>query len=161
DCTISSWYWGPLGFVNVEQRGGKVLTGPRRVKAENRRRVPLPWLPSRSTCPRSPWFALVPKLCLGTLSAKLCFAPTPAAKQSFANARSQTEFGNEKPPCQKRRSPPGSVDTRPRGRYDPSNPSSRPLSQAVRQRIANPPSPVRIREGPLCPRQSLLLVSQK
>src|SRR5207247_2481718 len=27
--------------------------------------------------------------------------------------------------------------------------SSRPLSQVVRQRIANPPAPVRIREGPL------------
>jgi hypothetical protein len=27
--------------------------------------------------------------------------------------------------------------------------AERPLSQAVRQRIANPPSPVRIREGPL------------
>src|SRR5262249_13152245 len=103
-------------FVNAEQRGGKVLAGPGRVKAENR---------------------------LAALSG----SPLPLYAGGAGSMK-------ESPP-------PGPVDTPPRGRSDPSNPSSRPLSQAVRQRIANPPSPVRIREGPLCPHQSLLLASQK
>jgi DNA polymerase-3 subunit alpha/error-prone DNA polymerase len=40
-------------------------------------------------------FSLVPKLCLGTHSAKLCFASGRARQTEFADVRSQTEFGNE------------------------------------------------------------------
>src|SRR5437868_6151995 len=38
---------------------------------------------------------LVPKLCLGTGLAKLCFARPPARETEFRVLRSQTEFGNE------------------------------------------------------------------
>src|ERR1700726_2521743 len=38
---------------------------------------------------------LVPKLCLGTHSAKLCFACVRARETEFRQAGSQTEFGNQ------------------------------------------------------------------
>lgn len=64
----------------------------------------------------------------------------------------------------------GCSDKRARKRFDPeltrfaatasihASLTSRPLSQAVRQRIANPPSPVRIREGP-CPLRAVTAAS--
>ncbi len=46
--------------------------------------------------PYSLYYSLVPKLCLGTHFAKLCFATLgPDAKQSFAPWRPQAELGDE------------------------------------------------------------------
>ncbi len=38
---------------------------------------------------------LVPKRSLGTVGAKLCFAPASVRETEFPPERSQTEFGNE------------------------------------------------------------------
>ena len=64
-------------------------------------RLAFEWRTKTRVKPPSPILViLVPKLCLGTHAAKLCFASgsiarTADAKRSFADVRSQAELGNE------------------------------------------------------------------
>src|SRR5579864_8205377 len=56
---------------------------------------------TKNTKKRDPLIVLVPKLCLGTVFAKLCFAETvmfAGAKRSFADGVPKRSLGTRRPP---------------------------------------------------------------